>query len=76
MPIEAKSESPKDRLGVVQITQMIKFARQNLAGLAIRPIGIKVLTDGSYMFIEFNDTDDSNAVVTKRYKRYALHREQ
>ncbi len=76
LPVEAKSESPKDQLGVVQITQMIKFARQYFADLVIRPIGVKVMPDGSYMFLEFNASDDSNQVATKRYKRYALYREQ
>ena len=61
---------------MVQITQMVKFARQYFPELAIRPIGIKVMSDGSYMFLEFNATDDSNLVATKRYKRYLLYREQ
>jgi hypothetical protein len=76
LPVEAKGESPKDRLGVVQITQMVRFARESFPDLAIRPIGLKVMSDGSYLFLEFNDSEDSNSVATKRYKRYALYREQ
>lgn len=76
LPVEAKGESPKDQLGVVQITQMVKFARQHFADLTVRPIGVKIMPDESYMFLEFNDSDDANLVATKRYKRYALHRER
>lgn len=39
LPIEAKAASPKDRLGVVQITQMVKFARQYFVDLSVRPMG-------------------------------------
>jgi hypothetical protein len=76
LPIEAKSGSPKDQLGVMQITQMVKFAQQNFAELTIRPLGVKVMPDGSYMFLEFNVNDDPNLVATKRYKRYVLYREE
>lgn len=76
LPVEAKSESPKDQLGVVQITQMVKFARQHFPDLIVRPIGVKIMPDGSYVFLEFNDSDGSNLVATKRYKRYTLYREQ
>lgn len=76
LPIEAKGESPKDRLGVVQITQMVKFARESFPDLAIRPLGLKVLPDGSYLFLEFNASEDSNLIATKRYKRSMLYREQ
>lgn len=76
LPIEAKSGSPKDQLGVMQITQLVKFARQYFAELTVRPIGVKVMPDGSYMFLEFNANDDPDLVATRRYKRYALYREE
>ena len=50
LPVEAKGESPKDRLGVVQITQTVQFARQYFPDLTVRPIGVKIMPDGSYMF--------------------------
>ncbi|MFP4436530.1 MAG: endonuclease [Chloroflexaceae bacterium] len=75
LPVEAKSASPKDRLGVVQITQMVKFAQQNFIDLTVRPIGIKILSDGSYLFMEFDTSTESNLIATKRYKRYELYRE-
>ncbi len=76
LPVEAKGESLKDQLGVVQITQMVKFARQTFPDLPVRPIGVKIMPDGSFLFLEFNDSEDSNLVATKRYKRYALYRER
>ncbi|NJL35192.1 MAG: endonuclease [Chloroflexaceae bacterium] len=56
LPLEAKSAAPKDKLGVVQITSMVKFSRQYFPELAMRPIGVKVLGDDSYLFMEFNDS--------------------
>lgn len=76
LPVEAKSTSPKDRLGVVQITQMVKFARQYFPDLSIRPLGVKVLEDGSYLFMEFNDSAISDEVATRQYRRYGLYRER
>jgi len=75
LPIEAKSESPRDRLGVIQITQMVKFSRQNFEDLPIRPIGVKVLPDGSFMFFEFTVEEDPELVETRRIKRYKLVRD-
>jgi hypothetical protein len=75
LPVEGKAGSPRERIGVVQITQMVKFARQNFRGLPIRPIGIKVMPDDTLVFLEFNDENDSNRVATKRYRRYRLYHE-
>ncbi len=76
LPVEAKAASPKDQLGVVQITQIVGFARNNFKDLPIRPIGIKAMADGSYVFMEFNDNTEPDDVLTKRYKRYQLYRER
>jgi hypothetical protein len=76
LPVEAKSESPKDRLGVIQITQMVRFSRQKFPDLAVRPIGIKVLPDGSFMFFEFTVEDDPDKIETRRIKRYRLIRDR
>jgi hypothetical protein len=38
LPVEAKGESPKDRPGVAQITQMVKFARKAFPDLASIPV--------------------------------------
>lgn len=75
IPLEAKSTSPKDQLGVVQITQMVRFAKEHFPELPVRPIGVKILPDESFVFLEFTDVEDSNSVATRRYKRYQLVRD-
>jgi hypothetical protein len=76
LPVEAKAASIRDQLGVVQITQMVGFARENFVDLPVRLIGVKIMSDGSYVFMEFNDNTDPDEVVTRRYKRYQLYRER
>ena len=73
LPVEAKSVG--ERLGVSQITAMVKFAQERYSLLPVRPIGLVVMPDKSLMFLEFNTADDSNEVRTERYKRYLLVRE-
>lgn len=75
LPVEAKV-APKERLGVIQITQMIKFARQHFPDLIVRPIGVKVMPDDSFTFLEFTSSDDPDQISTRRYKRYQLVRER
>ncbi len=75
LPVEAKIASPKDQLGVVQITQMIRFASQQFPDLRLRPIGVKLMPDDSFMFLEFTTVTDPNQIATVRYKRYLLVRE-
>ncbi len=76
LPVEAKGAHPAEQLGVIQITQMVRFAQERFPDLSVRPIGIKVMPDSSYVFVEFKPTLNPNDVVTRRYKRYALYREQ
>jgi hypothetical protein len=75
MPIEAKSVGSKERLGVIQIRQMILFAQQKYSNLNLRPVGIKPLSDGSIVFVEFDDKAALEAISVKRYARYLLIRD-
>lgn len=75
IPIEAKSVGKKERLGLVQVKQMILFARQDYKGLILRPVGIKPLEDGSYIFMEFADEPKFESISVKRYARYKLVRD-
>jgi hypothetical protein len=75
IPIEAKSVGSKERLGVVQIRQMILFAQQRFNSLILRPVGIKPFEDGSVAFVEFDDKADLEAISVKRYARYKLVRD-
>jgi len=76
LPLEAKIDSDRDKLGVIQVTQMVKFARQQFPDVPVRPIGVKLLADGSFLFLEFTAETDPNKIATKRYKRYQLTRER
>jgi hypothetical protein len=75
MPVEAKSIGPEERLGVVQIRQMILFAKQSYGELALRPVGVKPLEDGSYVLLEFDDEEELETIAVKRYARYKLVRD-
>jgi hypothetical protein len=75
LPVEAKIASPKEQLGVFQVTQMVKFAQQQFSNLTVRPIGLKLMADDTFMFLEFTPETDPNLIATERYKRYQLTRE-
>lgn len=75
IPVEAKSVGAKERLGVIQVRQMILFAKQNYGDLILRPVGIKPLDDGSWVFLEFDDEADLEMISVKRYARYKLVRD-
>jgi hypothetical protein len=74
LPVEAKV-GLREQLGVIQIAQMVQFTRRSFPDLATRPVGIKMMLDGSYLFLEFNDAENADSLATKRYKRYKLIRE-
>ena len=75
IPIEAKGPGQQEKLSVIQIQQMILFAKQDYPRLLLRPIGIKSLGDGSSVFAEFNDSADLEEISVKDYKRYRLIRD-
>jgi hypothetical protein len=75
IPVEAKSVGHQERLGVIQVRQMILFAKQYYGDLILRPVGIKPLDDGSYVFLEFDDKADLETISVKRYARYRLIRD-
>lgn len=75
IPLEAKSVGAKERLGVIQVRQMILFAKQYCPELDVRAVGIKPLDDGSYVFLEFDDEAELEGISVKRYARYKLVRD-
>lgn len=70
IPVEAKSVGERERLGVIQVRQMILFARHKYPELQLRPVGIKPVEDGSLIFVEFDDKAELEAISVKRYARY------
>lgn len=75
VPMEAKSVGLKERLGVIQVRQMILFAKQYASKLILRPVGVKSLEDGSLVFLEFDDEPELEKISVKRYMRYKLIRD-
>ncbi len=75
IPIEAKSPGPGEQLGRAQIASMVAYAEQEFAGLPVRPIGVKMIEDGSIFFVEFSDSSDPSELKTRFYKRYQLARD-
>ncbi len=73
LPVEAKVGD--ERLGVVQVRALTLFAKQRYPDLTARPLGIKLLSDGTLLFVEFNEQTDFDSVRARRYKRYELVRE-
>ncbi len=75
IPLEAKSEGDREQIGVVQIAQMIRYVQKQFPDLKVRPIGVKA-TKGTYLFVEFNVTDDPDLLASANYRRYELYREK
>lgn len=73
LPIEGKVGG--ERLGIVQIRALSLFAKEQFPDLEVRPLGIKLLRDGTFLFVEFNDQTEFDALAARRYKRYELVRE-
>ncbi len=73
IPIEAKTY--RERLGVTQIAQMTGFAAEHYPELPVIPVGVKVMQDDSFLFVEFTSERDLNKIASRRYKRYRLYRE-
>ena len=73
LPIEAKVGD--ERLGIAQIRALTLFAKEQFPDLKVRPLGIKLLSDGTLLFIEFNSQTGFDTIAVRRYKRYELVRE-
>ncbi len=59
-PLEAKSPQERDKLGWVQITSMVEFAKQNFPDLICRPICAKPIDRHRIFLIEFKNTTEIN----------------
>lgn len=71
IPIEAKSQSESEMIGRIQISQMAKLVHQDFPHLKRRLLAVKVLSDGTIGFVEFDDhlePDDFGIASVRRYK--------
>ena len=75
LPVEAKSAGPDEQLGRVQVSSMVAYVRQEFPELVVRPIGVKMMADGSIFLVEFTADTDPAAVRVRLYQRYHLVRQ-
>ncbi|PKL68025.1 MAG: hypothetical protein CVV30_11820 [Methanomicrobiales archaeon HGW-Methanomicrobiales-1] len=73
-PIEAKSPDQRDRLGWVQITNMVQYAKEVYPELICRPLGAKPIDKNNIYLIEFENISDVNTIRIKETRRYKLIR--
>jgi hypothetical protein len=75
LPLEAKSPDDRDKLGWIQISNMVKFAQQNFPKLRCRPIAAKPEGTDKIYLIEFDPNPDSEKISIVQSKLYKLKRE-
>ncbi len=75
IPIEAKGPDPRERVGIIQISWLVAFARQYYPELIARPVSVKAWEDGSIFLIEFNTAINLEEIRTVNYRRYKLFHE-
>jgi hypothetical protein len=76
LPLEAKSPEERDKLGWVQITNLVTYAKQNFPGLICRPICAKPIDRNCIILIEFKDTSVINDNGVKENRLYKLIRKK
>jgi hypothetical protein len=76
LPLEAKSPDDRDKLGWVQVSNMVKFANQNFPKLKCRPIAAKPAGHDKIYLIEFDNNLNSEKVSIVQVKSYKLIREK
>jgi hypothetical protein len=74
LPLEAKSADARDKLGWVQVTNLVKFAHQNFPNLKCRPICAKPIDINNIYLIEFEDKTDFDDIGIKDIQLYRLLR--
>lgn len=75
LPLEAKSPEDRDKLGWIQVSNLVKFARQYFPGLKCRPIAAKPIENGGVYLIEFDDNTNSEEIGIVNLKFYKLKRD-
>jgi hypothetical protein len=76
IPLEAKSSDERDKLGWIQVSNMVKFARQNYPELKCRPVAAKPVEHNMIHLIEFEDNSDSEQISIVQERLYKLKREK
>lgn len=76
LPLEAKSREERDKLGWIQVANMVKFAKQNYPELKCKPIAAKPSQHNMIYLIEFDDNPDPERVSISQIKLYQLKRDK
>jgi len=74
LPFEAKSSDERDKLGWVQVANMVKYAKQNYPTLTCRPICAKPIDKNTIILIEFQPISDYEEIGITNIKKYKLVR--
>jgi hypothetical protein len=70
VPIEAKAKD--DPVNRVQVVIQTKFARHAFPDHPCRPVTVKLFEDGRILFMEFNVTDEANALAVVRHRYFRV----
>ncbi len=76
LPLEAKSPDDRDKLGWIQVSNMVKFAHQHFPKLKCRPIAAKPAGHDKIYLIEFDNNLNSEKVSIVQERFYKLIREK
>lgn len=74
IPLEAKSPDERDKLGWVQVANMVKYAKQNYPALTCRPVCAKPVDKNTIVLMEFQPVDDYETIGITDIKKYKLVR--
>lgn len=75
LPLEAKSAHEREKLGWMQIANMVKYSRQSFPGLRCKPIAAKRGGPNQVYLIEFSDGIGSEKLGIVQMKLYQFVRE-
>jgi hypothetical protein len=75
LPLEAKSPDERDKMGWIQITNLVRYARQYFPNLLCRPLATKPVGPNQIYMIEFEDETDYEKIGIKELKFYKLIRQ-
>ncbi len=75
LPLEAKSPDERDKMGWIQITNLVRYARQYFPNLLCRPLATKPVGPNQICMIEFEDETDYEKIGIKEIKLYKLIRQ-
>lgn len=75
LPLEAKSPDDRDKLGWIQVSNMVKYATQNFPSLRCRAIAAKPARANEIHLVEFSNNTDHEEIGIVQERRYKLIRQ-